>query len=177
MRGCSQRPAQVRFTRRFRETAGRLQGDRGGRHRAEEFSSRRGVSMAYPETITALAFESAHVRCRRSTLHRLRGDLGRRWRMPCESASASSRPPLCSSAIRRNPTPRNVRCCRHMSLLPDESKIDYSGCQAGGSLAGKLSARVLSISLSLRCSGLHSSITCLRKKRDRAVESIGPPTC
>src|SRR5579864_2823281 len=55
--------------------------------------------------------------------------------------------------------PSDVRCCRHISLLSDEPKNLYSHCQAGGSLAGKLSARVLSISLSLRCSGLHSSIT------------------
>src|SRR5437016_968776 len=46
VRGCSQRPAQVHFARRFRETAGRLQGDRGGRHRAEEFSRRRGDHQA-----------------------------------------------------------------------------------------------------------------------------------
>src|SRR5579872_4927879 len=55
--------------------------------------------------------------------------------------------------------------------------ISIQDCQAGGSLAGKLSARDLSIALSLLCSWLQSSIT--RSSGSRSClspwVSIAPP--
>ena len=55
--------------------------------------------------------------------------------------------------------------------------ISIQDCQAGGSLAGKLSARVLSIALSLLCSWLQSSITRSSGSRSclSSCVSIAPP--
>src|ERR1017187_7337273 len=50
--------------------------------------------------------------------------------------------------------------CRHIVPFCKELGSDNltQECQLGGSLAGKLSARVLSIALSFLCASLHSSI-------------------
>src|ERR1022692_1606881 len=62
--------------------------------------------------------------------------------------------------------------CRHIVPFCKELGSDNltQECQLGGSLAGKLSARVLSIALSFLCASLHSLSRVLQR------EEVIPPT-